>query len=409
MKRQNHNPLLQLAQLQGWLVVIFGVFGFFGWAAVYPIDQGIPGSGFLISKTERIQVISPKTGYVSKLDKLAGDSVNEGDILFEFDTLILESNLNSLQKSIHGIETANSSLELALNAKKSQVSALQAEYEVLLDSVKSEFTPTNSLARSNRLQISEAPTQSALDGRNRQLSAVRSQYDSALKLVESGFVSANSLATSQIQLSQAEIELLDFKSQVNQNKFRLKSQLSLVESEILELMARIAQNDQRINELKESMITIRHEMAMSKVRSPATGQVMNTSIKSAGLNITAGSQIMEIVPDSERLLIDARIPVDYATRAQVGMPVDVMFPTLPGSSTFRIKGTVEYLSADRLTDTRTNQIYLEGRISLDEHASIDQLNLRAGLPATVLLNTGPRTLLSYITRPLTERMAKGLQ
>jgi HlyD family type I secretion membrane fusion protein len=317
--------------------------------------------------------------------------------------------LNSLQKSIHGIEIANSSLRLALNAKKSQVSALQAEYEVVLDLVKSEFTLDNSLDRSNGHQISDAPTQSALDGRKRQLSAVRSQYDSALKLVESGFVSANSLATSQIQLSQAETELLDYKSQVNQNKYRLQSQLSLVESEILESMARIAQNDQRINELKESMTTVRHEMALSKIRSPATGKVMNTSIKSAGLNITAGTQMMEIVPDSERLLIEARIPVDYATRAQVGMPVDVMFPTLPGSSTFRIKGTVEYLSADRLTDTQTNQIYLEGRVSLDEQASIDQLHLRAGLPASVLLNTGPRTLLSYITRPLTERMTKGLQ
>jgi multidrug resistance efflux pump len=158
--------------------------------------------------------------------------------------------LNSLQKSIHGIEIANSSLRLALNAKKSQVSALQAEYEVVLDLVKSEFTLDNSLDRSNGHQISDAPTQSALEGRKRQLSAVRSQYDSALKLVESGFVSANSLATSRIQLSQAETELLDYKSQVNQNKYRLQSQLSLVESEILESMARIAQNDQRINELK---------------------------------------------------------------------------------------------------------------------------------------------------------------
>lgn len=409
MKQQNQNSLLQLAQLQGWLVVIFGVFGFFGWAAVYPIDQGIPGSGFLISKDERIQVISPKTGYVSTLNKLAGDSVKEGDILFEFDTQILESNLNSFRKSIHGIEIANSSLRLALNAKKSQVSALQAEYEVVLDLVKSEFTRDNSSARSNGHQISDAPTQSALDGRSRQLSAVRSQYDSALKLVESGFVSANSLATSQIKLSQAEIELLDYKSQVNQNKYRLQSQLSLVESEILESMARIAQNDQRINELKESMTTIRHEMEMSKIRSPATGKVMNTSIKSAGLNITAGSQMMEIVPDSQRLQIDARIPVDYATRAQIGMLVDVIFPTLPGSSTVRIKGKLEYLSADRLTDSQTKQIYLEGRVSLDEQAAVDHLSLRAGLPATIMLNTGPQTLLSYITRPLTERMAKGMQ
>jgi hypothetical protein len=159
----------------------------------------------------------------------------------------------------------------------------------------------------------------------------------------------------------------------------------------------------------ESMTTVRHEMAMSKIRSPATGKVMNTSIKSAGLNITAGTQIMEIVPDSERLQIDARIPVDYATRAQVGMPVDVIFPTLPGSSTVRIKGKLEYLSADRLTDSQTNQIYLEGRVSLDEQAAVHHLSLRAGLPASVMLNTGPQTLLSYITRPLTERMAKGMQ
>lgn len=410
MKQQLHNPLLQLAQLQGWLVVIFGVFGFFSWAAVYPIDQGIPGSGFLISKTERIQVVSPKTGYVSKLNKLAGDSVEEGDILFEFDTQILESNLNSLQKSILGIEIANSSLHLALNAKKSQVSALQSEYEVVLNLAKSEYTHDNSLISSKGHQTSEvSPQSSALEGRNRQLSAVRSQYDSALKLVESGFLSANSLANSQIQLSQAEIALLDYKSQVEQDKYRLQSQLSLVQSEILESMARIAQNNQRINELRESMTTIRHEMELSKIRSPTTGKVMNTSIKSAGLNITGGSQIMEIVPDSERLLIDARIPVDYATRAQVGMSVDVMFPTLPGSSTVRIKGKLEYLSADRLIDSQTKQIYLESRVSLDEPAVVDHLSLRAGLPATVMLNTGPRTLLSYITRPLTERIAKGMQ
>ena len=114
-------------------------------------------------------------------------------------------------------------------------------------------------------------------------------------------------------------------------------------------------------------------------------------------------------PDSERLVIEVKIPVDYATRAQSGMTVDVMFPTLPGSSTVRIKGVLDYLAPDRITDARTNQIYLEGRVSLSEQNDVEGLQLRAGLPATVLLNTGPRTLLSYITRPLTERIARGLQ
>jgi multidrug resistance efflux pump len=336
MRQHPNSALLRRAQLHGWLVVIFGVFGFFGWAALYPIDQGIPGAGFLISKAERIQVVSPITGLVARLHKRAGDNVNEGDILWEFDIKPLVSNERGVQESIRGTEVSNASLR------------------------------------------------SALEARNAQVSALRSQFDSSLKLVDSGFASASSLAT-------------------------IKTQLSLAESEALELKSRIEQNDYRLRELKERIAAFRHEMALSKIHAPVKGKVMNTSVKSDGVNITAGSQIMEIVPDSERLLIDARIPVDYAARARVGMPVEVMFPTLPGSSTVRIKGKLDYLSADRLTDTRTNQIYLEGRVSLDDQTAVDHLSLRAGLPATVLLNTGPRTLLSYITRPLTERMAKGLQ
>jgi len=336
MKQHTNNPLLRSAQLQGWFVVIFGVFGFFGWAATYPIDQGITGSGFLISKAERIQVTSPTTGLVAKLHKRAGDNVNEGDILLEFDMKPLEANERGVHESIRGMVVSNASLRSALQARDAQVSAL------------------------------------------------RSQFDSSLKLVDSGFASANSLAT-------------------------IKTQLSVAESEAFELKSRIEQNDYRIRELKERIAAVRHEMALSRIHSPVHGKVMNTSIKSAGVNITVGAQIMEIVPDSGRLLIDARIPVDYATRAHVGMPVDVMFPTLPGSSTMRIKGRLEYLSADRMTDARTNQIYFEGRVSLEDQGSFGHLSLRPGLPAAILLKTGPRTLLSYITRPLTERIAKGLQ
>jgi multidrug resistance efflux pump len=336
MKASNSSSLLLSAQIQGWIVVLLGFIGFIAWAATYPIDQGIPGSGFLISKAERIQVVAPSTGLVTAVAKRAGDSVKEGDLLLEFDSKPHQANERSVQESIRGIEVSNVSLRSALTARNAQVAALQA------------------------------------------------QYDSSLKLVDSGFASASALAT-------------------------IQTQLSLAQSEALELKSRIEQNDYRLRELRERQASLRHEMALLKIHAPASGKVMNMAVKSAGVNITTGSQIMEIVPDGERLLIDARIPVDYATRAHTGMAVDVMFPTLPGSSTVRIKGKLDYLSADRITDTRTNQIYLEGRVSLEDQSQIEALNLRAGLPATVLLNTGPRTLLSYIIRPLTERMAKGLQ
>jgi multidrug resistance efflux pump len=336
MKASNSSFLLLSAQIQGWIVVLLGFIGFIAWAATYPIDQGVPGSGFLISKAERIQVVAPSTGLITSLSKRAGDSVKEGDVLLEFDSKPHQANERSVQESFRGIEVSDVSLRSALSARNAQVAALQE------------------------------------------------QYDSSAKLVDSGFASANSLATIQTQLSLAQSEALELKSRIDQNKYRLL-------------------------EIKERQASLRHEMALLKIHAPASGKVMNMAVKSAGVNITAGSQIMEIVPEGERLLIDTRIPVDYATRAHAGMAVEVMFPTLPGSSTVRIKGTLDYLSADRITDTRTNQIYLEARVSLKDQSQIQALNLRAGLPATVLLNTGPRTLLSYITRPLTERMAKGLQ
>ncbi len=65
--------------------------------------------------------------------------------------------------------------------------------------------------------------------------------------------------------------------------------------------------------------------------------------------------------------------------------------------------------SDRSTDSRTSQSYLEGLIGLDDQSHIDHLSIPAGPPATVLLNTRPRTLLIYFTRPLTERMASGLK
>lgn len=336
MKVSNSSSLLINAQIQGWIVVLLGFIGFIAWAATYSIDQGIAGSGFLISKAERIQIVAPVTGLVSAVAKRAGDSVLVGDVLLEFDAKPQQANERSVQESIRGIEVSSVSLRSALTARNFQVAALQT------------------------------------------------QYNSSLKLVDVGFASANALAT-------------------------IQTQLSLAQSEALELKSRIEQNDYRLRELRERQASMRHEMALLKIHAPTSGTVMNIAVKSAGVNITAGSQIMEIVPDGERLLIDARIPVEYATRAHAGMTVDVMFPTLPGSSTVRIKGKLDYLSADRITDTRTNQIYLEGRVSLEDQSQIAALNLRAGLPASVLLNTGPRTLLSYIVRPLTERMAKGLQ
>jgi hypothetical protein len=136
---------------------------------------------------------------------------------------------------------------------------------------------------------------------------------------------------------------------------------------------------------------------------------MNSSIKSPGLHVGSGALLLEIVPRGEDSIVEIRVPVYFATRVNTCMSVDVMFPTLPGSSMVRVYGQLIYLAADQITDPRTGEVYLEGRVKLGDRHQLEELNLRAGLPAAILINAGSRTLLRYMVRPFTERLAKGFQ
>lgn len=224
----------------------------------------------------------------------------------------------------------------------------------------------------------------ASTSRKQQITALKLQHSSMSNLVNSGFASLSALAT-------------------------IQSQLSLAESEGLELDSRVEQNLSKLKELKEQKDGFIHQLKLLKIRAPLTGYLMNLSVKSPGVHITAGTLLAELVPASDELIIEVRIPVELGDRILVGQRVDIMFPSLPGNATQHTSGNLYYLSADKMTDSRTNQTYLDARVSFDALELVHLKGLRVGLPASIIISTGPRTMLSYLTRPFSERMSMGLQ
>jgi len=324
------------AEWHGWLVIVFGFGGFLFWAAFYPMEQGVSGTGFLISQSDRVPVMAHMTGLVARLPKKLGDDVQVGDTLLEFDGEQLRATERTILQTQIGLLRSSQSLKLAMASKLEQLEAL------------------------------------------------RSQYASAEKLVEAGFASSSSLAT-------------------------IKSQLALAESESLELQSRVEQMNSSSREIVERLASINYEKTLLKLKSPVDGQVMNMGVKSAGVNVILGNQIMEIAPKTSQLWVDARIPVEMGDRVHTGMTVNILFPTLQVGATQRFQGYLNYLSGDKITDQRTGQVYLEARIGFLTDEAPKIANLRVGLPTSVIINTGPRTLMSYILRPLTERVQRGLQ
>jgi multidrug efflux pump subunit AcrA (membrane-fusion protein) len=333
---KNKKSNLGKYQIQAWAVVIVGFFGFIIWAALYPMNQGVAASGYVVSQKQKVVVTSPVSGLVKVLRKKAGDSVIEGEVIIDFDKSVIEHSLKSTGQALRGIQVSNFHLKKAYSAKALQLEALDRQY------------------RANK------------------------------KLMEAGFLSQYALSN-------------------------IQNQLALAESESLELKAQIAQAESKFEELKEQMSGISQQMLMQKIISPVNGSLMNLIITSSGVNVSQGQVLMEIVPDGGELVIDARIPIDFVDKVEVGMDVDIMFPTVSGNKTNRFIGKVNYISADKITDARNNQVYLESRISILNQPSFDSSIVKVGMPVSVIINTGKRTMLSYMTRPFVDRVSTGLK
>jgi len=391
----NTNP-----QKQGWHVILFGFFGFIIWASTYPIDQGIASTGFVIPKSEKISITSPASSYVSNLLKKSGDHVVANELIIQLDSLSMESSLQKLEESATGLRSTIKILELASEARQQQVSLLKKQF----------------LQSKQIVDAGFVSQQSALNAKNEHIKLLESQHQSNKKLYDAGFLSKNALEKSRAEIAWAQGEAYDLGSKNEQvvtnsiqNLSSINTQISLAQSELLNSKAIIEENRFKVREVEEQIKTIQHEISLLKIRSPVNGTLMNLAIKSSGVNVTLGQQLLEIVPDSEQFTIDVRVPVEYADRVFKGMSVEIMFPSLSGSSTKHVKGFITYVSSDKLIDEKTGQSFLEARADFKDPNDVAKLKLRTSLPAHVLLNTGPRSLISYILRPFKDRLAMGLQ
>jgi len=139
-----------------------------------------------------------------------------------------------------------------------------------------------------------------------------------------------------------------------------------------------------------------------QVRASIDGVVVNLQIHTTGGVIQPGATLMGIVPSKDRKIIEARVdPVDIDV-VRVGLEARVRLTALPQRHLVPLKGRVVSVSADRFVDEKTGQPYFRVRIILTESPKVNgkEIELRPGMQAEVMIVTGSRTLLEYITQPL---------
>jgi HlyD family secretion protein len=161
-------------------------------------------------------------------------------------------------------------------------------------------------------------------------------------------------------------------------------------------------------ELAERAVAAGDMLDRIEVRAPTSGVVHQLAAHTLGGVIRAGDTIMQIVPDFDELQIEARLPPNDIDQVRTGQKAFIRFSAFNQRTTPQLIGNVSFVSADTVRDQQTNAPYFTVRVTLpdDERRRLAGLQLVPGMPAEVFMQTGSRTMMSYLLKPIADQLER---
>jgi HlyD family secretion protein len=166
--------------------------------------------------------------------------------------------------------------------------------------------------------------------------------------------------------------------------------------------------DGKIGEFVERKVTAEDQLKRIEIRAPQDGTVFQSNVHTVGGVITAGDAMMLVVPDADSLTVEAKVNPQDIDQVREGLPALLRFSAFNQRTTPEIYGKVSRISADASTDQRTGQTYYTVRIALpaDEVTKLGEVRIVPGMPVETFIQTGDRTMISYLTKPLHDNLMR---
>lgn len=152
-------------------------------------------------------------------------------------------------------------------------------------------------------------------------------------------------------------------------------------------------------ELAERCASLGAQLSRLTLRAPVSGIVLGLQVSGPQAVIGAGQTILAIVPQDRPVVASLRISPTDIDQISPGQPVRLILTALPGRSTPEIAGRLLTVSPDVLTDPDSHSAYYRAEVAIPS-GQTDRL--MPGMPVQALVETGERSVLAYLTRPLTD-------
>ena len=408
-------------------VIVVGV-GLGGWAAITELSGAVIADGQLVVDSDVKKVQHLTGGIVAELNVHEGSHVNEGDVVLRLDDTQTRANLLIVTKSLD-----------EMTARKAREEAEQSGADEIY------FSP-DLLARMDDPDVKRVVTgeqklfeirRAGRDGQKAQLRERIAQLNDEIR----GNSAQTEAKASEIEWIHKELDgvrdlwsknLVQFTrlttlerdaARIQGERDNLIATVAQLRGKIAETQLQILQVDQdmrtdvgkdlaeiraKIAETAEKQIAAEDQLKRIDLKAPQSGTVKQLEIHTIGGVVTAGQPVMLVVPDKDKLVVEAKVPPQEIDQLRVGQPAILRFTSFNQRTTPELNGTISVVAADVSQDEKSSSKYYTIRINVldQEITRLGHIKLIAGMPVEAFIQTSPRTVFSYLVRPLHDQLMR---
>lgn len=414
----------------GLWALVLGFGGFLAWAALAPLDEGVPAAGIVAIDTKRKVVQHLTGGIVQEVLIREGDEVEEGQLLIRLDGAVARFNYESARQRYLGLRAMQGRLVAEQEGRNSisfhpdlVAAASDPLIRQQMQNQEQLFNTRRSLLRSDLQSIEESiqgqegslqAYSGMFENRTNQLRLLNEELGHLRELVKEGYAPRNRQLEMERMVADTSTAIADLQGNTIRarrtiGELRQRS-LSRQQEYRKEVESQLADVNRDVLSEHEKLKAVADDLARTEIKAPAAGQVVGLAIQTVGGVIQPGQKLMDIVPKGAPLLLEARVAPHLIDRVHDDLPVDVRFSSFAHSPQLVVGGRVVSISRDLLTEPQTNTSYYLARVQVTEEGRkhLGKRQLQPGMPVEVIFKTGERSMLTYLLHPLTKRLAASM-
>lgn len=411
----------------GIFLIIFGFGSFASWATLAELSSAVISQGTVKVSSSRKKVQTLGGGEVKILAVKNGDHVDVGDILVTLDKTqtaathaIILSNYNTTLAVISRLRSERdgndrihfpAGFQTAGQGDLSEIIIGQEKlFQARIDSLNGQISLVGERVAQLKEEIVGFRAQE--EAKRTQISLIKDELLGLLELHRKGHAPLTRI----LALKRETAELKGERGEHIATIARSKRMIGEAQLEVLQLrktfiedvVTELQSKESELFDLQERLNATQYMLAQTEIRATEKGSVVGLNVHTVGGILQPGEILLEIVPENDNLVVEAKILPTDIDDVRMGLPAEVQFTAFSQRTTPKLHGKVLYVSADSLMDTDSKMPVYMAQISIsdEEVQRLEGKILQPGMPADIFILTGDRTPLDYLIKPIRETAEK---